>query len=686
LASDLGDAVLNLKTDSSQFDSGLKKAEGSAKDFGTSVAKSADDADKKMTAAGQSAGGLGSKLGGVASIAGGFIVAQGITQMGGYLMDAAKGAAADEQATMRLQQTLKNLGGDYDGNLAKVNAAIAAGEKLAFTDDDVRDSFQFLANATGDADEALKRQTVAMDLARGANIPLATATKMVGKVNEENVEAFRKLGIVIGDNATEADALAAVQAKYAGQSSEYASSTAGQFEVAQIRMAEAQETIGGALLPAMTGLATIMSSVLPPAFALLSVAIDGVVSAIGFVVEHFQAFLPLIIAIGAGIATVLVGALIAVIPLIWAKAAAWTAVAIAALAANWPLLLIVAAVALVAAGIVLLIQHWDDVVKKFPQLGVAAEAVKVALQAIADWFKTVFVPIFTTGVSAIIDFFKANWPLIMSIVQPILAALEAYINGILDAIIAIFSGAFQIILGLVDVFMGIFTGDRERVLSGLQQIIQGYWTIISGIFMAAFNTITGVVQAGFDLINAITGGAFYAFTGAIRDGIDTAVGVISGFVANMWSWGSQIADAIMVGAQAFYTMRDWVSDAISGAIGWIDSLIGKIKSIPKPSLGGLGIPGFATGVRNFQGGLALVGEQGPELAMLPRGTSIYSAGETASMIRGGMRTTPTPNGGTGTTVNFYDATVMATDMNDARRAGNDVGWAVMAGLKSRGAA
>lgn len=42
-------------------------------------------------------------------------------------------------------------------------------------------------------------------------------------------------------------------------------------------------------------------------------------------------------------------------------------------------------------------------------------------------------------------------------------------------------------------------------------------------------------------------------------------------------------------------------------------------SIPSP--GGF-LPRFAGGVRNFRGGVALVGERGPELARLPRGTSV----------------------------------------------------------------
>lgn len=38
---------------------------------------------------------------------------------------------------------------------------------------------------------------------------------------------------------------------------------------------------------------------------------------------------------------------------------------------------------------------------------------------------------------------------------------------------------------------------------------------------------------------------------------------------------------------------------------------------------GIKIPGFAEGVRNFRGGLAVVGEQGPELVNLPKGADVF---------------------------------------------------------------
>lgn len=46
-------------------------------------------------------------------------------------------------------------------------------------------------------------------------------------------------------------------------------------------------------------------------------------------------------------------------------------------------------------------------------------------------------------------------------------------------------------------------------------------------------------------------------------------------------------------------------------------------------------PGFASGVRGFGGGMAIVGERGPELVSLPGGSGVYSAAETRAAGAGG---------------------------------------------------
>ncbi|WP_343347664.1 phage tail tape measure protein [Sphingomicrobium sp. XHP0239] len=62
------------------------------------------------------------------------------------------------------------------------------------------------------------------------------------------------------------------------------------------------------------------------------------------------------------------------------------------------------------------------------------------------------------------------------------------------------------------------------------------------------------------------------------------------------------------------------------------------------SLGrGLSIPGFANGTNFAPGGLALVGERGPEIVNLPRGSSVYTNEQSVGMMGGVKMTIVTPN-------------------------------------------
>ena len=46
-------------------------------------------------------------------------------------------------------------------------------------------------------------------------------------------------------------------------------------------------------------------------------------------------------------------------------------------------------------------------------------------------------------------------------------------------------------------------------------------------------------------------------------------------------------------------------------------------------------PSFASGVTNFAGGMALVGEAGPELLHLPSGTNVYNNQQTQNIMNSG---------------------------------------------------
>src|SRR5436309_102520 len=113
----------------------LKQVQGQLNDVGTTAAKSTGHL-----------GGLGSSLRSVAKIAGGFVAAQGLLKLPGFLFGAAEAAAEDEAATLRMNRALENLVAAYNETPAALaglkratEGSIAVGQTLAFTDDQVRD-------------------------------------------------------------------------------------------------------------------------------------------------------------------------------------------------------------------------------------------------------------------------------------------------------------------------------------------------------------------------------------------------------------------------------------------------------------------------------------------------------------------------------------------------------------------
>lgn len=74
------------------------------------------------------------------------------------------------------------------------------------------------------------------------------------------------------------------------------------------------------------------------------------------------------------------------------------------------------------------------------------------------------------------------------------------------------------------------------------------------------------------------------------------------------------------------------SSAMSSIGSAFSSIVNHIASYSGSIFSNIKIPGFATGVRNFGGGLAIVGEKGPELVSLPKGSNVYTNNESQNMM------------------------------------------------------
>jgi len=190
----------------------------------------------------------------------------------GAIVDMTKAAADDEQQQAQLEAAIRGAGaatGDYK---AQVDAAIAAGQKKAFTDTQTREALASLVTATHDVGKATADLTAAQDIARFANVDLATAADAVAKAHAGQDGALRKLlpGLEKGKTAT--DTLRAATDLAAGSADAYANTTQGSLAVASDAFSELGEQLGYAFLP-------IIKALIPPLIKILE-AIGKLIDAI----------------------------------------------------------------------------------------------------------------------------------------------------------------------------------------------------------------------------------------------------------------------------------------------------------------------------------------------------------------------------------------------------------------------
>jgi hypothetical protein len=230
-------------------------------------------------------------LGGVAKLAGMATVAGGVALA---IADMTQAAAADQAEQARLTAAIQAAGAATGDYAAQVDAAIVAGQDRAFSDTQTREALMSLVTATGDVTTATTELSAAQDIARFANVDLATAADAVAKAHAGQDGALRKLLPGLEKGATTADTLANATKLAAGQADAFANSAAGMQARGADAFGELTETIGAAFLPVLEALlpaviplirafGTLVSAVLPlltPILRLIGAALGVVVSII----------------------------------------------------------------------------------------------------------------------------------------------------------------------------------------------------------------------------------------------------------------------------------------------------------------------------------------------------------------------------------------------------------------------
>ena len=368
-------------------------------------------------------------------------------------------------------------------------------------------------------------------------------------------------------------------------------------------------------------------------------------------------------------------------------------VAFAFLAAN-PIILAITAIILVIAGLAyLIIKNWDTIKAFFINLW---NTVKQAFDSFVKWVAGVFGPVIDGIVKAwqgIVSFFTGLWEGVVGIFNGIVGFFQKW--GL--TILAVIFWPFSLVVGLIianwETIKAFFTGVWAfivavftPVVSFFTGVFQGAWNIVVTIWNAAVGFFLGIWNGIVNIFNRVVG--FYAmvfgtawniivsiwsavtgFFAGIWNGIVAIFSPIIGFFANVFSqawnritsifgqvagffrgvWNSIVSIFTSIGTSVGNAIsgafKSAVNGVLSGAVNIINGVIGtingatsainKIPGVNIPQIGKLSVPAFYTGVRNFGGGMAVVGDvngRGGELVSLPSGSDVYNNRETKRIL------------------------------------------------------
>jgi hypothetical protein len=263
----------------------------------------------------------------------------------------------------------------------------------------------------------------------------------------------------------------------------------------------------------------------------------------------------------------------------------------------------------------------------------AQERLSVAFENLQERIGAKLLPVFTqliNKLTEVVTWVEVNWPRIeaefnrsMEKAKAIFEKIKPILKIIIDQIVAI-----------VKLVKAIIDGDWSQVWDSVVAIVRNAMRMLVEVIKLWMGTIgKAALELGKSIVAAI-GEGLKALPGVMLNALKAIPGLIlslqKAFFSAAFALGKAVVSGIAEGLAG-------AASAVGGAIGEavraaINALIDRVNSaleitIPIPfaadkHIDPIDIPHLARGTQNFAGGMALVGEQGPELVGLPRGSSV----------------------------------------------------------------
>ena len=230
---------------------------------------------------GDAAGSMGKRLAGAMpsfkALALSGTAAFGALSAGAY--KAVQAAAEDEKSFKLLEKQLKATVGASDAQVSAVERQITAMMRATgIADDELRPAFASLVRGTNSVADSTKLMQVALDVSAGTGKGVAEVASALSKAYNGNMGALTRLGLPLDENIKKSkDAQAAIgqlATTFAGQADVAADTFSGRLTIMKTGLGEVTESVGYALLPAMTSAVGFITDAVLPALGGFSDALS----------------------------------------------------------------------------------------------------------------------------------------------------------------------------------------------------------------------------------------------------------------------------------------------------------------------------------------------------------------------------------------------------------------------------
>ena len=228
---------------------------------------------------------------------------------------------------------------------------------------------------------------------------------------------------------------------------------------------------------------------------------------------------------------------------------------------------VVAAIAVLASAFVTLWKNneefrnkvtaiWDGIKAKFEAFG---QAITDRLNSLGFDFEN------------ITEVLSAVWENFCNILAPVFEVAFALVSSVLGTVL-------DVLLGLFDVFAGIFTGNWETVWNGVKEVFSSIWNGIVDFFGVIWDRIGSTVMGALSAIGAAISTAWNGISSAISSVMEG----ISQFLSISWNAIKALITPIVEGIKtgvvtAWNTMKTTVSSVMDGINSKVSSVWEGIK-------------------------------------------------------------------------------------------------------------